>query len=140
MRIWRINRSSLKVFPCHDVHNPGASQEAYIYRHLKKGEALAATAFRRKFAMTMQNITPRYATTPFRRGAGAILLARLARLINRWIAAIIARHEREADLFALRRLSDRELKDIGLYRGDISEGLAEAAKSRTRIQQTELRR
>ena len=71
-----------------------SSQEADLYHHSKKGEALAATAFRRKFAMTMQNITLRYATTPSRRGAG-ILLARLARLINRWIAAVIARHERQ---------------------------------------------
>jgi uncharacterized protein YjiS (DUF1127 family) len=48
-----------------------------------------------------------------------------------------ARHERQANLFALRKLSDRELRDIGLYRCDIGEGLAEAAITRIRLQQTE---
>ena len=61
-----------------------------------------------------------------------LVLARISRLINRWIAATIARHKRQADIIALRQLSDRELEDIGLCRGDISDGLAEAAKYRIR--------
>jgi uncharacterized protein YjiS (DUF1127 family) len=89
--------------------------------------------------MTMLNTIPRGAMnrTTIRRGV-YILLTRIGRLINRWTAAAIARHERQAGLFALRRLSDRELRDIGLNRCDIGEDLAEAAKFRIRMQQTEL--
>jgi uncharacterized protein YjiS (DUF1127 family) len=85
--------------------------------------------------MTMLNAIPSGATsrTIVRRRA-VILLTRIGRLINRWIAAAIARHERQADLFALHQLSDRELKDMGLYREDIGGDLAEAAKSRNRMQ------
>jgi len=85
--------------------------------------------------MTMLNAIPRRATnrTIVRRGV-VILLARVGRLINRWIAAAIARHERQADLFVLHQLSDRELKDMGLYRDDIGGDLAEAANSRNRMQ------
>ena len=90
--------------------------------------------------MTMLNAIPRGAMnrTTVRRGVD-ILLTRIGRLINCWTAAAIARHERQADLFALRHLNDRELKDIGLYRGDIVGNLAEAAKYRIRMQQTERR-
>jgi uncharacterized protein YjiS (DUF1127 family) len=86
--------------------------------------------------MTMFNAIPCGATnrTIVRRGV-VILLARIGRLINRWIAAAIARHERQADRFALRQLNDRELKEIGLYRDDIGGTLAEAAKYRNRMQQ-----
>ena len=85
--------------------------------------------------MTMLNAIPRGAMsrTTVRRRA-VILLTRIGRLINRWIAAAIARHERQADLFVLHQLSDRELKDMGLYRDDIGGDLAEAAKFRNRMQ------
>jgi len=91
--------------------------------------------------MTMLNAAPRDAmnrTLIWRRAD--ILLSHIGRLINRWIAAAIARHERHADLYALHQLSDRELKDIGLYRTDIPENLVEAAKSRIRMQQPERQR
>jgi uncharacterized protein YjiS (DUF1127 family) len=45
---------------------------------------------------------------------------RLKRLFDDWIAAGLARRERQAAIFALRHFSDRELKDIGLYRGSIA--------------------
>ena len=51
-------------------------------------------------------------------------------LFNGWIAAVIARHERHASLAVLRSLSDRELRDMGLYRGQIGDGLADAARDR----------
>lgn len=88
--------------------------------------------------MTMLNITPQHATAApaIRRGV-SLIMARLGRLIGRWIAALIARHERHAELFALRQLSDRELRDIGLSRGEIGDGLAEAAKARIQRQQAE---
>jgi uncharacterized protein YjiS (DUF1127 family) len=60
---------------------------------------------------------------------------RLARLINGLVAVAIARRERQAQLTTLRGLSDRDLKDIGLYRSMIDYGLAEAAKNRSRCQQ-----
>jgi uncharacterized protein YjiS (DUF1127 family) len=68
--------------------------------------------------MTMLNTIPHYAAPGIRRGA-AVALARLGRLANRWIAAFIAHRERQANLFALRYLSDRDLKDIGVYRCEI---------------------
>ena len=39
--------------------------------------------------------------------------------VDDWIAASLAHRERRAAIFALQRLSDRELKDMGLYRGCI---------------------
>ena len=85
--------------------------------------------------MTMLNNTSPYAVTApgVRRGA-AILLARFGNLINRWVAAMIARRERQAALVALRQLSDRDLKDIGLCRNEIGDALAERAEQRARIQ------
>jgi uncharacterized protein YjiS (DUF1127 family) len=85
--------------------------------------------------MTMLNNTSPYVATAqgVRRGA-ASLLARLDRLINRWVAAMIARREREAALAVLRHFSDRDLKDIGIYRGDIGDALAERAEARSRMQ------
>jgi uncharacterized protein YjiS (DUF1127 family) len=91
-------------------------------------------------AMTILNITPSNTMTRTRiRRRADIFLSRIGRIINCWTAAAIARHERQAGLFALRQLNDRELKDIGLYRGDIVGNLAEAAKYRIRMQQTERR-
>jgi len=88
--------------------------------------------------MTMLNNTSPYAVTApgVRRGA-AILLARLGRLINGWIAALIAHRERQAALVVLRHLSDRDLKDIGIYRGEIGDALAERAEERARMQHSQ---
>jgi uncharacterized protein YjiS (DUF1127 family) len=83
--------------------------------------------------MTMFNATPRDASTPtYIRRRIDILLARVGRLINGWVAAAIARRERQAALYMLRRFSDRELKDIGLCRGDLDYRLEDAAKYRNR--------
>jgi uncharacterized protein YjiS (DUF1127 family) len=62
------------------------------------------------------------------------LVAILAGLVDRWVATAIAHYEREAGLAMLRRLSDRELKDIGVCRCDIGEALADAAHERMRRQ------
>jgi uncharacterized protein YjiS (DUF1127 family) len=85
----------------------------------------------------MLHVTPRHSTTAsaIRRAAG-LVLARAGRLMDRWIAAVIARQQRQADLWHLGRLGDRELRDIGLTRSDLGAGLAEAAKSRIQKQQT----
>jgi uncharacterized protein YjiS (DUF1127 family) len=85
--------------------------------------------------MTMLSNIPRYplATARNRSGVGSFLV-RLGRLVDRLVAAAIARHERHAELVALRRFSDRELQDIGICRGEIDYGLEEAAKTRARLQ------
>jgi uncharacterized protein YjiS (DUF1127 family) len=88
--------------------------------------------------MTMLNNTSPYAVTaPGVGGGAAIFLARFGRLINRWIAALIAHRERQAALVALRHLSDRDLKDIGISRSEIGDALAERARERSRMQQSE---
>jgi uncharacterized protein YjiS (DUF1127 family) len=48
------------------------------------------------------------------------LLDWLKGLFDDWIAALLARRERQAAIFALRLFSDRELKDIGLHRGSLA--------------------
>jgi uncharacterized protein YjiS (DUF1127 family) len=45
---------------------------------------------------------------------------RLKNFLDDWIAAALARRERQAAIFSLHRLTDRELKDIGLYRTNIA--------------------
>jgi len=61
---------------------------------------------------------------------------RLGRLVNNWIAALIAQREYQAQLILLRSLTDRELRDIGLDRCQAGEGLAEAAQARSRCQRS----
>ena len=63
-------------------------------------------------------------------------ILRLARFINGFVANVIAQRERQAQLAVLRSLNDRELKDMGLNRCEIGEGLAEAAKARSVGQQS----
>jgi uncharacterized protein YjiS (DUF1127 family) len=81
--------------------------------------------------MTMLSPTQSRSSPPLRR---IVLLtaARLRRLMNGWAAALIAHRERQAAIAALRRLDDRELKDMGVYRGDIEDLVAKAAEARLR--------
>ena len=58
----------------------------------------------------------------------------LSRLVNGWIAAIIAQRESQAAQAALRRLADRELRDIGINRGEIDAGSPDLARSRELMQ------
>ena len=84
--------------------------------------------------MTMLTTIPTSATRPFA-WRTLIWLARGRRFINRFFAAVIARHERHAVRAALHRLDDRELKDIGIYRAQIESRLEELAQTRARMQQ-----
>lgn len=59
----------------------------------------------------------------------------LSRLVNRWVAGVIARSERQAARIALRQLDDRELKDIGLRRSQIGDAVDDIASDRTRRKQ-----
>jgi uncharacterized protein YjiS (DUF1127 family) len=56
--------------------------------------------------------------------------ARLRRFVNGWVANFIVHRERQAVLTALHLLNDRQLKDIGLHRGQIDEAVAKAAQAR----------
>ena len=84
--------------------------------------------------MTMLTTIPTSATRPLAWRA-AVLLARLRRLINRFFAAVIARHERHAARAALHRLDDRQLQDLAMTRSEIESRLEELAQTRARMQQ-----
>jgi uncharacterized protein YjiS (DUF1127 family) len=85
--------------------------------------------------MTMLSNFPRYPLATARnRTSVAGFLVWLGRLVDRLVAAAIARHHRQAELAALGQFSDRELRDIGICRGEIPFGLEEAAKVRARLQ------
>jgi uncharacterized protein YjiS (DUF1127 family) len=78
--------------------------------------------------MTMlTNIPPSHALGAVAWKGLIILLARLRRLVNRWVAAAIAHRERQARFVALHGLDDRQLKDIGLSGGQIDEVTAAKA-------------
>lgn len=90
---------------------------------------------RMKTTMSMLNSTSDFSSAPLAIRRSIRIFARsIFRAINNAVAAIIAQREHQAQLAVLRRLSDRELRDIGLSRSDIGAGLAEAAKDRTRSQ------
>lgn len=67
------------------------------------------------------------------------LLRRARRSIDNAVAAAIAHRQRQADLALLRRLGNRELKDIGLYRTQIELGLEAAARERAQWQMRDRR-
>jgi hypothetical protein len=87
--------------------------------------------------MTMLHTAPPHATAASAiQRSTRVVLKRMGRLVNRWIAALLAERARQANIVILRLLSDRELKDMGLRRGDLAEGLAAAARSRNEMQQS----
>ena len=79
---------------------------------------------------TRTNIQPSPTSPPLLGGLGIFL----GRLVNRWIASMIARSERQAARVALRQLDDRELKDIGVYRHQIDDACNVIARERMRLQ------
>ena len=81
--------------------------------------------------VTRANIQPSSRDTPILQGGLGSLLNRL---LNRWVAGIIAGSEREAARAALRQLDDRELKDIGIYRHQLGDAFTEIARERIRLQ------
>jgi uncharacterized protein YjiS (DUF1127 family) len=77
--------------------------------------------------MTMlTNMRP--AAAPSSRRSENPLLARIKRIVDDWVAAAIVRRQRKAAFFALYQLDDRDLKDVGLNRGNIREALERAAR------------
>jgi len=85
--------------------------------------------------MSMLNHTSDFSSAPFliRRSIRSFSRS-LSRAVNNAIAVIIAQREHQANMTVLRNLSDRDLRDIGLSRSQIGNGLAEAAKDRLRSQ------
>ncbi len=55
------------------------------------------------------------------RSASRRWLRRFKHAVDAWVAAMIANRERQAAIYALHRLSDRELSDIGLDRNNIGQ-------------------
>jgi uncharacterized protein YjiS (DUF1127 family) len=84
--------------------------------------------------MTMLTTIPTFATRPLA-WRTVVLLARGRRLINRFFAAVIARHERHAARVALHRLDERQLQDLAMTRSQIESRLEEVAQIRARMQQ-----
>lgn len=85
--------------------------------------------------MSMLHHTSDFSSAPFfiRRSIRSFGRS-FARAVNNAIAVIIAQREHQANLTILRNFSDRELRDIGLSRSQIGNGLAEAARDRLRSQ------
>jgi hypothetical protein len=67
------------------------------------------------------------AATTLRRSA-LVLVARLRRLLNSWVAAAIAYREQQVALFAQRQLDDRNLDKTRIYRGPLDAGAARLRK------------
>jgi len=82
----------------------------------------------------LSNMTDLSATPHAVRRSTRLLTRGIFRIVNNFVAAIIAQREHQANLTILRSLSDRELRDMGLSRNQIAGGLAEAAKERARLQ------
>ena len=80
--------------------------------------------------MTLLNSSAGYYGTARVRKSLRSIGRRFLNLVNGWVAAFIARCEYQATLTVLRRLSDRELRDMGLYRNQIGPALKDAARYR----------
>ena len=74
--------------------------------------------------------TQSFAATPFRPNGALLLLAEFRRALNGWVATYIALHERRATASALRTMNERQLKDIGVYRGQSAAHANERLKRR----------
>jgi uncharacterized protein YjiS (DUF1127 family) len=77
-------------------------------------------------AMTMLTHIPHAATPGARRFA--LVLARVRRGVDCWLAALIMRYERQAARTMLGHLSDRDLKDIGICRSNLDYALRRSTR------------
>jgi uncharacterized protein YjiS (DUF1127 family) len=87
--------------------------------------------------MSFLSDTSNYAHTPRILKTVRVIGRRFFRAIEGCIAQIVLWRERQAALTVLRSLNDRALRDIGLDRGQIGAGLADAAKYRSLRQNIE---
>jgi len=63
---------------------------------------------------------------------GLLLVARVRRFLNGWVAAAIAYRERQVALLAPRQLDNRRRDSTRIYRGPIDDALERAARLRRR--------
>lgn len=77
-------------------------------------------------------ITIQPATILTMRRRAVVLLARLRRALNGWVAATIAHRERQASSIALRQLDGGGLDNARLYRGPIDDLLDRISELRKR--------
>ena len=84
--------------------------------------------------MSLLNNTSDLSTSSALARSLRLVRRRTFRAANNAIAAVIAQREHQAQMTILRRMSDRELRDIGLSRGNVGAGLAQAARERMRAQ------
>ena len=77
--------------------------------------------------MTLLNSSSNYTNPSYAREIVQSVAGWLFGLVNRWVARIIAQREHLATLMILRSLSDRELRDIGIYRSQINSAMEDAA-------------
>jgi uncharacterized protein YjiS (DUF1127 family) len=80
--------------------------------------------------MTMLSTTTSMSAPSVLRRRAIILLARLRRSVNNWVADVLAHRERQAAIHALHEFSDHQLKDIGLYRGQIENAINGGSRDR----------
>ena len=80
----------------------------------------------------MPSITTNKPTLSAMRRKAIVVLARLRRVVNTWVAEALAYRERQAAFHALLQYDDRELRDIGLYRGQIEQVIRDASRRRMR--------
>jgi uncharacterized protein YjiS (DUF1127 family) len=80
--------------------------------------------------MTLLHTSSSYPTTSLIEKSIRLVRYAVSRGVNKWIAAMISYRERQVQLALLRSFSDRELKDMGLYRCQIGDGFDQAAKDR----------
>jgi hypothetical protein len=76
------------------------------------------------------------AATPTIRRSVLLLVARLRRFLNGWVAATIAHRERQVVLLAPRQLDDRKRDSTRMYRGPIDAGFEKVAQHRKRRHQS----
>jgi uncharacterized protein YjiS (DUF1127 family) len=117
--IWMKNPPHLKVLEAVGMHGAGGEGER---------DPLQT---RMRTTMSMLNSISDFSSTPIAIRKSIRVFARgLFRAVNNAVAVIIAQREYQANLAILRSLTDRELRDIGLDRGRIGAGMAEAARDR----------
>src|SRR4051794_19969552 len=72
------------------------------------------------------------AATPTIRRSALLLVARLRRFLNGWVAAAIAHRERQVALLAPRQLDDRKPDSTRIYRGPVDADFKKVGSKRLR--------
>jgi hypothetical protein len=118
----RINQALDKVFGPHFRHGPRLQlwkdeSVLAVIVFAKPVEFQSGRTLTKETAMTMLTNVPRgpMAAPSIRTGV-SVLWSQFRRLVNRWVAAAIARRERQAELAAQRYFGSNEPGEFGVYR------------------------